>query len=375
MKRKLLLFLLAWLSIQLTFSQDKKEITVLYLIPFHISDSHINISEISTELDIFDVSALQMIGFWEGAKLGLSTYEYSDKKIEVIVRDITTDEVKLKQILEDDRLMKDVDLIIGPFYGSLIPIAAQYANEKKIMIVNPFSIQEAGIETNPYLYKLKPNISRKPEMVKELILDSIRNYKVHLWCDNKHDENVKLYTDYFDDQEIAYQIDEVKSHIYKLNLDLGFYKHHVIIALFNNPTVVMNQMRLFSNATEGISYSFIFPEEWLNFSVLDEDFYSLKNLYYFTNCFVEANEKSAQFIEEYVAIYQTPCQLERFSFQGYDITRYFIDLYFAQQNPNLVEFTPLSYRFKFKKWSQGGFENEIIRLIKIENFEKREISK
>ena len=203
MKTKLLLFLLVWLSIQSVFSQDKKEITVLYLIPFHISDSHINIAEINSELDIFDVSALQMIGFWEGAKLGLSTYEYSNKKIEVIVRDITTDETKLKQLLEDDRLMKDVDLIIGPFYGTLIPIAAQYAKEKKIMIVNPFSIQEAEIETNPYLYKLKPNISRKPQMVKELILDSILNYKVHLWCDNKNDENIKLYTEYFENHDIA----------------------------------------------------------------------------------------------------------------------------------------------------------------------------
>ena len=79
------------------------------------------------------------------------------------------------------------------------------------------------------------------------------------------------------------------------------------------------------------------------------------------------------FKSDYVSTYHSPCQLERYSYQGYDITKYFIDLYFVGYNFKNVTYKPMSYKFKFKQWTNGGFENDKVRLIEIKNFEKAEV--
>lgn len=374
MKKAFLVILLIWLSLQNSFSQSSKEMTILYLIPLHLSDSLIDINKIESDLDIYEIPSFEMFGFWEGAKLALQSYENGNKNVKVVVRDVTTDEKKLQKILQDEKLMKDVDLIIGPFYGSLFPIASKYAVDHKITIINPFSTRTDFVKENEAVYKLIPPLSSRPESIQKHILSHQPDFYVILWYDAEDNVELAAYENYFKSNQIPYTLTKVKPETYSLNLTLSSTKHNVIIALFQNQTNVINQMRLLEGIKNQYQFSLIFPEEWLHVSSLDDDFYSMPNIYFFSNYFVDHKSSTViDFKSAYITNYHSPCQLERYSYQGYDITKYFIELYFEGYNKKNISYTPMSYKFKFKQWTNGGFENDKVRLIEIKNFEKVEV--
>lgn len=374
MKKTIIILLLSILSIQYTYSQSQKEVTILYLIPLHIDDTLIDVNTINSDLDIYYIPSFEMFGFWEGAKLALQSYENSDITLEVIVRDVTTDEKKLLKILNDEKLMKDVDLIIGPFYGSLFPIAAKYALKHNITIINPFSTRFDFVNNNKAVYKLIPPLSSRPESLHKNIISKHEEYSIFLWYDSKDSLELADYETYFKEAKIPYTLIKVKPETFSLNLTLSPTKHNIIVALFQNQTTVINQMRLLNASQNKHEYSLIFPEEWLYVSSLDEDFYSIPNIFYFSNYHIDVNDPIIkEYKSNYVATYQSPCQLERYSYQGYDITKYFIDLYLAGFDEKKVSFIPMSYKFKYKQWSKGGFENNRVRLIEIKEFDKIEV--
>lgn len=374
MKKTFLLLLLCVLSIKFIHSQTVKEVTILYLIPFHLDDTLADVNNINSDLDIYDLASFEMFGFWEGAKLALESYQNSNITIKVIVRDITTDEKKLLKILQDERLMKDVDLIIGPFYSSLFQIASNYAAEHKIAIINPFSTKTNFVNENKFVYKLTPSLQSRPESLYKNLISKHEDYAIVLWYDSEENIELNAYETYFKEKQIPYTLTKVKPETYSLNLTLSPTKHNIIVALYQNQTNIVNQMRLLEASQDSYDYSLIFPEEWLQVSSLDEDFYAMRNIYYFSNFFVDLNNPFIiEYKENYVLTYQSPCQIERYSYQGYDITKYFIDLYLADYNEKKVLYTPMSYKFRFKQWSNGGFENDKIRFIEIKNFEKREV--
>jgi hypothetical protein len=118
----------------------------------------------------------------------------------------------------------------------------------------------------------------------------------------------------------------------------------------------------------------VIPEKWLNISELTEDFYNLPNLYFFTNSFVNENNSDVkQFQSDYSLFYEAPAELADYSYQGYDVTRYFIDLFFADMHPDDVKFEPFSYKFRWKQIQNGGFENTPSRFIQIKDFELEEV--
>jgi hypothetical protein len=118
----------------------------------------------------------------------------------------------------------------------------------------------------------------------------------------------------------------------------------------------------------------VVPEKWFSISELTEDFFKLSDLYFFTNYFVDENCSTVkQFQSDYFFYYEVPALLADYSYQGYDITHYFIELFFADFKPEDVKFTPLSYQFQWKQILDGGFENVKTRLIKVVDLELEEV--
>ena len=76
---------------------------------------------------------------------------------------------------------------------------------------------------------------------------------------------------------------------------------------------------------------------------------------------------------DYIEQYQSPPTLERFSYQGYDITRYFIELMVQNFDSSKVKFEPLSFDFDFVRVNGNGYENTKSRLISFRNYELIEI--
>jgi len=336
-------------------------------LPFHLKENTAKLSALKSSTEIYQMKQFEMMGFWCGAKLALQEYNNSDKKINVMVRDVTTDVTALQKILEDTDLMNQVNLIIGPFYGALFPEAADFAKKHNITIVNPFSTRFDFVENNPNVYKLVPSLISRPETLAQVFLNAPDEYNVILWGDTVPTHEMQAYKHYFTEKNIPFK--EMRS----LSVSQNSKKKNLIVAFFDNSTRVIHSVHTILNL-EMENNILVVPEKWFTISELTEDFYGLPNLYYFTDYFVdEKDTKIQQFQSDYILYYESPAELAAYSYQGYDITRYFIDLYFADFNTNDVKFTPLSYKFQWKQISTGGFENTKTRLIRIKDFELEEV--
>jgi hypothetical protein len=366
MKKNLLIILIASFSCLLSSIQAKNEITVLFLLPFHLNEDA-NYLSIKSSTEIHQMLQFEMMGFWLGAKLALQEYENSDNTINVIVRDAVRNVKALNKILNDTDLMSKVNIIVGPFYGSLFPVAAEYAQQHNIVIINPFSTRFDFVENNPYVYKLVPPFISRAEVIADVFLTQPDESHIILWGDSIITPELLAYRYYFTTHHILYK------EIHTLTLPDNIHKSNLIIALFDEPARVIHCAHSLVN-NEAEENIIIVPEQWLSISELTEDFYNLPYLYYFTNYFIDENSSNVkQFQTDHIFFYEAPAELAAYSYQGYDITHYFIDLFFADFDMNKVKFTPLSYQFQWKQVEDGGFENSKVRLIRIKDLGLEEV--
>ena len=114
----------AWIS---AVYAEPAEYKILYLIPFE-TDSYTT-PYIKESEDMDNVKSYQLMGFWNGAQMALEEYKGRNMVIQVVVKDISNDERKLRRVMEDEDLMRGMNLIVGTFFGKLFEIAAGYAKQ------------------------------------------------------------------------------------------------------------------------------------------------------------------------------------------------------------------------------------------------------
>ena len=374
MRYKLILFLLL-LSISYTKAQTDEPKTVLFFIPFYSEEIEaLDLNNITTDEDINNVTSFKLAGFWEGAQMAFSEFEKEGIKLNVIVRDVTDDKEKVVKILKDTVLMKNVDLIIGPFFAEMFTLAAQYANEYKIPIVNPFSNRTDFIENNEYVYKLIPSMSARPALLDSLLLNRYPKTNIILWgnSDNLSDE-LSIYKDYFTKKSIVFTKVPFKEGITTLIQKMKPNYHNIIITYSDTQASIIHNLRLLVNTEDIPSYSLVIPEEWLEANEAEIENFNKLNIHYFSNYYVDyQSDKTILFVSDFIERFYYPPDLSGFSFQGYDITRYFVN-YILYPDRAQNKFSPISFDFKFNKIENGGFENQQVRLLEIENFQEIEI--
>ena len=202
--KKLFIIFLAVLICSSQLSAQRHEKKVLVLLPFHVENSG-RPETIKNESDIYSNKSYEMFGFWEGAQLALEPYNKDYVKIKVIVRDVNTNEEKLQSILDE---LKDeqIDLIIGPLFGKPFALAAEYAKEHHIPIVNPFSNRSDFLEDNPYVYKLIPSLEPRPQSLDKLLLSKLDNYNLIFWTnESSKTKDQPYYEIYFTNKGIEYK--------------------------------------------------------------------------------------------------------------------------------------------------------------------------
>lgn len=368
--RRFLLFLSVLLYWPALFAQTAEVKTVLYLLPFFGEEypSYDN-GKISSATDIDNESMFSLVSFWEGAQMALEEYENSSHRINVVVKDVTYDNRKLMRVLEDEQLMSQVDLIIGPFFAPQFEIAANYAKTHQIPIVNPFTSKQDILENNEYVYKVQSSRESVAEMVKRQWRSGNKVSDILIWTERGADiPALRAYERYFTQLDIPYEfvLDDEKNNIKKrLNASV----HQVVFPFFQQSTTVIANMRSLAVESDFPNTLFVVPEDWLAIDALEVDYLDKLNVHFFSDYFVnEENDSALVFISNFIERYNTPPDLKRFSFQGYDITKYFVELMLHDFDASQVQFAPVAMKFDFKKTENGGYENHGVFLLQLKDY-------
>ena len=372
--KKIFCCILGLLTLCSLSAQSRMDKTVLFLVPFHLEQAdQINIDSVKLESDLYEIPSFDLIGFWEGAKMALDEYDRKFVNLNVIVRDVTTNATQLQNILQEVTKQHKVDLIIGPFYGKMFAIASAFAKEHQIPIVNPFSTRTSIVSDNEFAYKVLPPTRVYPRLVDSLILRRYPRNNIILWvASDEMTQEQREYEHFFDSHNIPYRKVAVSENVNAIHQYLRPHCQNIVIALFDNEATVTNHVQNYTVADYSKPVTLIVPEKWLSINTIEFEYFNRLKIYYFSNYFVDNKEdKTEYFSINYINRYAYPPSLSRYSFQGYDITKYFIQKLFHQENDPDNFFYSLG--FQFKKLTNGGYENQRARLIMIENYEKVEI--
>lgn len=370
MKSKFFLLLFICMSVTSLWAQDpvSKEKTVLFLIPFYTEQYNEQaVANIKTSEDIASIYSFQLMGFWEGAQMALDEYDTINRPLKVIVKDVTDNETKLRAIMNDKALMQHVDLIIGPFFSKMFAIAAKYAKEYKIPIVNPFTNRTDLLANNEYVYKLMPAADARPAMV-SFIADQYPHHQILIWADStKKTKDFNAYLHYFHQHKIPFKVISPKTNILT---ELKTDTKNILLPLYNDGAQIMMLSRNLILKADLKNLLVIAPEEWLNLQTYDVDYYSKLNLHFFSDYYINfSDDATMNYVAKFTEKYKIPPTLENYAFQGYDITRYFIELLYNNMDVDLVKIDPLAYHFSFDKVPQGGYENVNIQCLQIKDNE------
>ncbi len=361
MKRLTILFACVLLGMTAVHAETK-EFTLLYLIPFE-SDSYT--SPYVKECDDMDkVRSYQLMGFWNGAQMALDDYG-NEMKLNVVVKDISNDENKLRRVMEDETLMRSVDLIIGPFFGKLFEVAAGYAKRYEIPIVNPFTKRQDFLNDNEFVYKLVPSMEARPAMIAFLAQQSDA-FPIIIYGDSvsSHKE-MNAYVTYFNKNRIEYEITSSASAV---SANLSNDKRRFVITFYDNPAknLIISRNLIYSKNIDNLT--FVVPETWLESKTYDIEYYSRLNLHFFSDYYVDYEaEDTKTFMFNYTQRFGIPPTLQNFAFQGYDITRYFLEFLRAGNDVDRVKVTPLAFPLSFDKIPDGGFENVNVQFLEVKD--------
>lgn len=372
MIKRALFFALILVVTTPAFSQKEKK--VLFLLPFHTENAEKQM-ELKNVDDFYRNESFQMFGFWEGAKKALKEYEKDYVNLKIIVRDVCEDETKLQQILQEIE-DENIDLIIGPMFSKPFAIAAEFAREHKIHIVNPFTNRTDFLNDNPYVFKLTPALSSRPEALNNLLLNKLQTYNLIFWTNGKKDTgDLPYYEIYFNEKGIPYSTVTIAEGANALKQKIKRGQPNVVLAFFENANVsIIQSLQTLDMSTEEIYL--IAPESWMNIKNIDMTTFNNAHYHYFTNYFVDKKTDAVQlFDDEYVTEFSSYPSLERFSYQGYDVTNYFINLTINNFDLSKVKYAPISYDFEFPvgDHNANGLENKKQRLITIEDFQLKEV--
>ncbi len=360
--KKIILFCFLFLAYSFSVAQSEQTKTILYLIPLDADNmKNVNINEIKDQNGLEANYSHTLIGFWEGAQIALDELAKGGKTLNVISRDITDDETKLESILSDPAIQK-VDLIIAPVFGKMFPAIAEFAKLHKIPLVNPFSSRQDIIDNNPYVYKLSPAWESRPQIINEVYPNS----NFILWGNDEQYENeIAAYEEYFKLNKITYHKISDTAFIDK---KLSQHLRNVVITFFDKPKQITQAMS--KMLSKNISnFQWVVPESWLKINHFNIENANIFKLNFFTNYFVdEKDELTKVFIYNFASKFEHLPSTENFAYQGYDITKFFVDLICNDFNIPQNEPFPLACRFKFKRIEKGGFENIQTRLIQIDNY-------
>lgn len=368
--KKILLFLSVMLSLSSLSAQNADVKTVLYFLPFFGEEYGMyDEYKIKSSADIDNEPIFSLVSFWEGAQMALNEYETSFHRINVIAKDVTYNNDKLIQIMENEELMSQVDLIIGPFFASQFEIAADYAKRHQIPIVNPFTSKRDILEDNEYVYKVQPSTEAVAEIVKERWIDHGGETEILFWTERGADiPALQRCETYFSQKEIPYQF-VLEGDKLSLKNRLVDYKRQLVMAFLPNETTIIARMRNLGIDNSYPNTTFVIPEEWLEIGALEVDYLNKLNVHLFSDCFVNMDDdKTLLFISDFIEKYNTPPDLKRFSFQGYDITKYFMELMLHDFDASQVQFTPVTMKFNFVKTENGGYENHGLFLLQLKDY-------
>lgn len=363
--------------------------------------------------------AMKFLQFYEGFMLATEALEKQGLKLDLTVLDVTDNVASAEKALEDIR-DKELDLIVGPFFGNSFEVIEEYAKSNGIVVVNPLSNRESVIEDNPNVVKAKAGTMGMILSISSLVKNRYPNANVFIVSREKAsdslfltqlehhlnravDDQVTVSGDEFlqfarnesERMEMGSRIVptlEVEGQVYstddfqnggtdkvvldnpvkrysysemgKVKSQLSGVRPNVIVAYGNDNVFATQMLNTLTRTADRFPITLVCAPDWSKNEKLLVDNLLKMNAIYVSDFFVDYNDDAVKrfvlrFRQKYVA------EPQKYAFEGYDIGYYFLNALMQYGSDDLMGclhcyedgLLHTHYRFYYKNYLRSGWDD------------------
>lgn len=383
-------------------SVNGKNLKVAYLIPFNYRQD--TIFNEKTEMDRTEgevegeeevkqeellPGSINFLEFMEGSLLALDSLAMEGLNLDVHFYDTRKSPTRVREILREER-MREVDLIIGPFFTYNVEIVSEFSRRYGIPMVSPFHTEEVVTRTNPYLFQMNPSVKTEFRNAAKLLAreydknivfiysaDSLEFHRKDFFKQELLSEIGKYtHSDNVVFKEIVYD-NAAKANLSKdLSQTLSKDRMNLIIIPEEEEAFVSTLINQLYFKLRDFNIEVFGMPHWAELDNLEVRYLHELNArflspYYYSYDDLEVKSFLQDFRENYKAepILKTHKGCS-YAFAGYDITYYFLHAMSRYERRFLLRLNDINYpsllpEYEFHRFSEyGGFENRGMYLVK-----------
>lgn len=405
---------------------QSKRYQIAILLPLYLNevDSLMTLDTLELLEHKFD-KPFKFLEFYQGVLLAVNELRESGMSFDLYVYDIPRDVTSASEVLSDPAL-KAMDLMISLLYSQSFEVVSDFSKQYQIPLVNVLSKRRKIIYDNPNVFKIEPNEDHLYEQVVDYVLNEHKNDNIIIIRSNPYqlspefkylEESLKKELPYLVSipnanilgrvsqlemeypeseldfkslmtQELRNQIpgfdfdrlqafpedsiivpNHLKTIIYSVDsLDgiinaSSLYRNNLVLALGNEEVYGIELFTKLNFVSDSIDYEVIGMPYWYDFNGLDVAYTQPLKFKVLHNRFVHYSSPLArEFVLQFRDEYGIEPQMDRLSFLGYDVTRFFLTALKDygpdfQQCLDAVDIELLENTMKFKKFPNAGYEN------------------
>lgn len=361
--------------------------------------------------DISKASSFKFIQFYEGFLMAVDSMGKAGLKMNLYIYDVDNSSWKVNSVLKKPEL-KQMDVIIGPFYSEGFKKMSEFAHANNIWIINPLSTREEIINGNPNVFKLKPAISYQTEQLGEFLIRKEPTSNIVIIRQNKYkfQEEVSYLKNYLNSHRTStagLKNKDLLNILDSLNTDRLFTDDIIITKeklartlsettqvsnaiteiiisddssatlrqslskIRNNFIVVFSDEKVFcqdlmarlNKLNEEFRITLFGAPEWKKFDDLDNQYLVNLNTHFFVPTLVDYNSPTIKkWIANFRATYSTEPTMNLYAFDGFDAGWYFLNALFLYGKdfdkclPDMnIRLTQT--KFNFERIKGNGFQN------------------
>ena len=364
----------------LSVAEKKQVYNVFLLLPLYTQE------DVGTEelqkvetLEAYErIKSFDFIQFYEAAMLAVEDVAIQDVKVNFYVKDVNErNNAELGRWIAEG-VFADADLIIGPFFRENFRTLLSYAQNHRIVVVNPFTVN--SVETSAHLFRTMANYGHQASNLADYIRQRYSKAQVLLLnnggSDNRrisvfHSSMLKALQDNpgISVKEVNYKSGGVSAVQAAINPTC----ENFVVAFFDGEITVTHFIQSM-NRKELENVTLVTSSDWRKYDKIETEYFSRLKTHYIDQFFVDySNPDVIRFIDRFRERYNLEPTLEHFAFQGYDITLFFLTALVRYGSGfgaevNGLDVPLLSTRFRYVEGDGQTFENTFCHIYRLRDY-------
>src|SRR5690554_185576 len=323
------------------------------------------------------------IEFYRGFRMAVDSLIEQGMNIKLSVFDTANDTAKVSKLLKDSALL-EADLIIGPLYFDEFMKAADFAKKHQINIISPVKQSNKILLGNEYVSKVASSNPVLLNFTAKFIADSLRHENlIMIYPDHVKDRrNAELLKNTFVKElrllkdtsrwQMPKEIIWDPKRFVEIKAALNPEKRNIIIVPSDERAFVTQLLTMMSRV-DGYDISIVGMDSWVNFDNIDVDYLQLLDVHLVMSSFIDYEQEDVQLFERkfHKQFGQIP---EQFSFLGYDVAWYYLNL--LRQYGLNIDFAYEQYKCEllahkfdfFKTGYESGYENHSVYVVRYRDY-------